>query len=186
MKKSLAEADISHFPLTTSRPELLIDDSDEVFCDFLHGILALSERWNTVRAGFGERLGLSGIQYTILISIAHMQKYTNVSVKRLADHLHLSGTFVTTVTGQLEKANLIHKKQDAEDRRKVRLVISEEGKTLLRKLEDTQQKVNDEMFECLDQEQFKDLSKLVDELILCADRAITLQTHLNMRQKALD
>ena len=167
-------------PIAT-RPELLIDGSDEMMRHLVHDVLALSERWHTVRAGFGEYVGLSGIQYTVLVSAAHMQRYENVSVKRIAEHLHLSGTFVTTVTGQLEKLDLIRKERDKDDRRKVRIKITAKGKSMLRKLDEIQQQVNDEMFSCLSSREFRSLTKMADELILCADRAIAMQKHLSMR-----
>ena len=167
--------------LIATRPQLLVDGSDEMFRHLIQDVLALSERWNTVRAGFGEYIGLSGIQYTILVSVAHMQRDENVSVKRVAEHLHLSGTFVTTVTGQLEKLKLIRKKRDNTDRRKVRIVVTTKGKSLLRQLDEIQQRINDEMFSCLSAHEFRSLTKMADEMIVCADRAISLQRHLSLR-----
>ena len=167
--------------LSVSRNELLVDNSDAVFRHFVHGILALSERWNTVRSGFGAYLGLSGIQYTILATIAHLQGEERVSVSRIADHLNLSGTFITTVTGQLESAELIRKERDRQDRRKVRLMLTPNGRTTLRRLAPLQQQVNDELFACLSRREFRRLSAMVDDLITCADHAISLQKHLNAR-----
>jgi DNA-binding MarR family transcriptional regulator len=45
----------------------------------------------------------------------------------VADHLHLSGAFVTTITNKLLKRGLIHKSIDPQDRRRVKLQVSEKG-----------------------------------------------------------
>ena len=181
MGRSAAERRRGSAALSVSRNELLVDDSDAVFRHFVHGILALSERWNTVRSGFGAYLGLSGIQYTILATIAHMQTEGNVSVRRIADHLNLSGTFITTVTGQLESAELIRKDRDPQDRRRVCLMLTPEGRSVLRRLGPLQRQINDELFACLNRRDFRKLTVMVDDLIACADRAISLQKHLNTR-----
>src|SRR5918999_286650 len=94
-------------PATIARRELLVGDSDATFRHFIHGLLAFSERVIAVREGFGELIGLTGIQYTVLVSIAHLQQRGQVSVGTIATHLHFSGAFITTVTNQLERLGLI-------------------------------------------------------------------------------
>src|ERR1043166_1533407 len=88
-------------PLTVSRPELLDRGSDAEFRKFVHGLLAFASRLETVRAGFARLVGLTPIQYTILISVAHLEAAGDVSVNMLADHLQLSGAFITIETGKL-------------------------------------------------------------------------------------
>ena len=56
-------------PLTVSRPELLANGTDDgPFRAYLHGMLAFAARLEGVRDRFAALLGLTGIQYTILIS----------------------------------------------------------------------------------------------------------------------
>src|SRR5258708_7196347 len=87
--------------LTVSRPELLVNGADAQFRSFVHGMLAFAGQLEAVRDGFAALLGLTGIRYTILISISHLQSDGEVTVGAVADHLHLSGAFVTTETGKL-------------------------------------------------------------------------------------
>ena len=119
-------------PLTISRPEMLVDGSDRDFRQLVHNLFGLLARHETVRAGHGARIGLVGIEYTVLISIRHLSaEESDVSVNRVADHLHLSGAFVTTITNKLLKRGLIHKTTDPADRRRVRLEVSAKGNQLL-------------------------------------------------------
>src|SRR5207302_7108369 len=94
-------------PLTVSRPELLVDGSDAQFRAFVHGMLAFAAQLEAVRDGFAALVGLTGIQYTILISISHLQTEREVTVGAAADHLHLSGAFVTTEPGKHLRLGLI-------------------------------------------------------------------------------
>jgi DNA-binding MarR family transcriptional regulator len=165
-------------PLTISRPEMLVDGSDRAFRSLVHGLFAFLARHEAIRAGHGARIGLVGIEYTVLISIGHLGVHEgDVSVVRIAEHLCLSGAFVTTVTNKLLQRKLIHKTPDPNDRRRVRLEISEQGWALLAELAPVQRQVNNVQFDCLSAAEFKQLSKMIDRLIDSSDRALRLQTY---------
>jgi DNA-binding MarR family transcriptional regulator len=165
-------------PLTISRPEMLVDGSDRAFRSLVHGLFGFLARHEAVRAGHGARIGLVGIEYTVLISIGHLGVHEgDVSVNRIAEHLYLSGAFVTTVTNKLLQRKLIHKTPDPNDRRRVRLEISEKGWALLAELAPVQRQVNDVQFDCLSATEFKQLAKLIDRLIDSSNRALRLQAY---------
>lgn len=165
-------------PLTVSRPELLVGGSDRAFRSLVHGLFAFFARHEAVRAGHGARIGLVGIEYTVLISIGHLATHEgDVSVNRIADHLYLSGAFVTTVTNKLLQQGLIHKTPDPNDRRRVRLEISEKGWARLAELAPVQRQVNDVQFDCLSASEFKQLSSMIERLIDSSNRALRLQAY---------
>lgn len=166
-------------PATVSRRELLVDGSDGDFRRLVHGLFGFLARHEAVRAGHAAHIGLAGIEYTALISISHLgAREGNVSVGRIAEHLHLSGAFVTTITNKLLKKRLIHKGTDPEDRRRVRLEVSEEGWRRLAELSPVQREVNDVQFDCLSAAEFRQLLELVERLIDSSDRALRLQAYL--------
>ncbi len=119
-------------------------------------------------------IGLSGIQYTVLISIAHLQDETAVGVKRIADHLAISGSFATLVVNQLTKLDLVNKRPDPDDRRRVRLTVTERGHRLLSGLAPIQCDVNDVLFQPLDAARFVLLNTAFAELVRSADDAAKL------------
>jgi MarR family transcriptional regulator, organic hydroperoxide resistance regulator len=169
-------------PLTISRPELLINGSDRHFRRLVHGLFGFLARHEGVRSGHAARIGLVGIEYTVLISIRHLAvEETDVSVNRVAEHLFLSGAFVTTVTNKLVKRGLIHKLPDPSDRRRVRLEVAENGNALLAELAPVQRRVNDEQFGCLSRAEFLQLLDVTERLIDCSDRAIRLQSYFGVR-----
>ena len=166
-------------PLTISRPELLVDGSDRHFRQLVHNLFGFLVRHEAVRSGHGARIGLVGIEYTVLISIRHLSaEEGDVSVNRVADHLHLSGAFVTTITNKLLKRGLIHKTTDPADRRRVRLEVSNKGSELLAQLAPVQRRVNDVQFGCLGAKEFRQLLDISARLIESSERAVKLQAYL--------
>lgn len=171
-------------PLTISLPQLLVDGSDSEFRRLVHNIFAFASRHEAMRAGHGAVIGLTGIEYTVLISVRHLEDTGDVSVKQLADHLHLSGAFITTMIGKLIKRDLIVKEVDPEDRRRVCLRVTQAGRDLLASLAPVQRQVNDVQFGCLSKQEFQLLLSLLDKLIESAEQALSLQAYLAKEQGA--
>ena len=73
--------------LTVTRSALLMNGTDATFREMLHDMLSLSSSLDHVRNRFGASLGLSGVQYTLLSTIRHLQGATGVGVKELAEQL---------------------------------------------------------------------------------------------------
>ncbi|WP_051334301.1 MarR family transcriptional regulator [Bradyrhizobium sp. Ai1a-2] len=164
--------------LTTSRPELLVDGSDQQFRKLVHSLFGFLARHQTLRDGHAAVIGLPGIEYTTLIAIRHLAAQGDVHVKTVADHLHLSGAFVTTVTNKLESKGLIEKAAHQGDRRRLSLSVTSRGGELLERLAPTQMQVNDAEFGCLSAREFELLLDLVQRLVESSDRAIALQRYL--------
>ena len=164
-------------PLTVSRPELLNDGTDRDFRRFVHNIFAFMARHEAIRDGHARQIGLAGVEYTILISIGHLGLDSDVNVKTVADHLHMSGAFITTVTSKLQGLGLVEKTQDSVDRRRISLVTTEKGKSLLRTLAPYQREINDVEFASLSKEEFQFLSKIIEDMIETGDEAVALQRY---------
>lgn len=159
---------------TVTKTELMPGGSDAVFRTFIHDFLAFSTRVSQCRAGFGERLGISGIAYTTLISIAHLQGDKGVGVSRIAEHLHLSGAFVTIEVSKLVEADLVKKRVNKSDRRRVLLTVTPKARRLLNELAAVQAPVNDALFDCLSAAEFQQLSAMMARLVPCGDKAASM------------
>jgi DNA-binding MarR family transcriptional regulator len=164
--------------LTTTRPELLVDGSDAQFRRLVHSLFGFLVRHQTLREGHAAAIGLAGIEYTTLISIRHLSAQGDVHVRAVADHLHLSGAFVTTVTNKLEAKGLITKTSHTGDRRRISLVVTPLGAERLERLAPTQAQINDVQFGCLGTKEFHQLLDVVQRLVDSSDRAIALQRYL--------
>ena len=165
-------------PLTVSRKELLAGGNDHAFRELVHELFAFLARHEEIRSGHARFIGLRGIEYTVLISIAHLAAYGDVNVKTVADHLHLSGAFITTVTSRLAGEGLVDKASDAADGRRVRLAVTDKGYALLEKLAPVQRQVNDVEFGILDRADFDNLLEIVRKLVDSSSQAVALQKYL--------
>ena len=173
-----ARASRPAIPLTTSRPELLSQGRDRQFRHLVHALFGFASHHERIRSGHGKAIGLAGIEYTVLISIAHLSADGEVNVKTVADHLYLSGAFITSVTQRLLQLGMIHKRIDTGDRRRVTLSVSNKGRAALERLAPIQRQVNDVEFGCLSHEEFALLTDIVDRLIDSGARAVALQSYL--------
>jgi len=141
-------------------------------------------RHERIRSGHARAIGLAGIEYTVLISIAHLSVIADVNVKTVADHLHLSGAFMTSITRRLLQLGLIHKNADRADRRRVTLTVSAQGLAALEALAPVQRQVNDVEFGCLSRDEFRLMSQLIERLITSSDNALALQAYLTAGLRA--
>ncbi|MEQ8346540.1 MAG: MarR family winged helix-turn-helix transcriptional regulator [Sneathiellaceae bacterium] len=170
-------------PLTIGRPELLDDDGDARFRQLVHRLLAFAGRLEAVRTGLGRMIGLSGIQYTILICIAHLQGEEGVGVKRIADHLGLSGAFVTIEAGKLAAEGLVEKRPNPRDRRRVLLTVTAAARARLDALAPRQRPVNDALFASLSRADFDRLGRIAGHLVADADHALALVDSLGRQPR---
>jgi DNA-binding MarR family transcriptional regulator len=162
----------------TTRPELLVDGSDAEFRRLVHNFFALTTRHEAIRANHGALLGLSGPEYTCLVTLGYLQEAGSVNVKMLAEHLYVSGAFVTTTIGKLVKAGFVHKEADSVDRRCVSLWLTSKGRAVLDAHAPMQRQVNDVRFGSLSRREFEQLTVMLEKLMECADQALALQSYL--------
>ncbi len=165
-------------PLTVTNAELLDGQDDGAFREMVHNLLAFAARLEHIRSRFGALIGLTGIQYTILITIRHLENNSGVGVKTVAGHLSLSGAFVTIETSGLLKLGLIKKRPNPVDRRRVLLTVSPRGRQLLSELSPVQQEINDVLFSPLDRENFQALCRMSFQLRESAEEAVGLSNYL--------
>jgi DNA-binding MarR family transcriptional regulator len=169
-------------PLTISRKEMLVDGSDRTFRRLVDAIFAFGARHEAIREGHAARIGLSGPEYTSLVAIRHLQDDGDVSIKLLADYIRVSGSFTTTLVGKLIDRGLVEKTVDLDDRRRVRLRVTQAGHDLLATLAPVQRQVNDAEFGCLSAEEFRFLLDVLNRLVDSSDQAIALQQYLALEQ----
>lgn len=170
--------DVPQTPLTVSRQELLVDGHDAMFRKLVHDFFAFNARHEAVRAGHARRIGLAGIEYTILISVARLSRGGTVNVKTLADHLHVTTGFIANTTNKLQDMGLIEKTPDPEDRRRILLTITDKGRADLEALAPRQRQVNDVEFGSLSAEDFQQLCRIIEALVDSSEQAVNLQRYL--------
>src|SRR5216117_658955 len=79
-------------PRTISRPAMLVEGSGRGFRGLLHDLLASGHRLDACRDAFAAIVGISGVQYEILMLVSRAD---GLSIGEVADRLHRSGAFIT-------------------------------------------------------------------------------------------
>ena len=161
-------------PLSTTRSALLSGKSDHSFRELVYNLFTISNRLEQVRRHLGARIGLSGPQYNLMMAVAELQGSRGVSVGRVADYLHVSGTFVTAETEKLARKGYINKHHDHDDMRVSRLVIGERGWTALGSLFPELPQINDLFFAIDSREEFENLRGTVKKMVESSHRTLAL------------
>jgi len=162
------------FPLTATSPILVSGKSDHSLRKLLYDFFTVSARMDTVRRYLGERVNITVPQYSIMMAVAELQGKFGVSVGRVGEYLHVTGTFVTMESGKLLKKGFLEKHPDLQDRRLSLLSLAPEGAKALQSLFPGLQQINDVFFELDSRTEFERLCKTLDKLVGNSQRALAL------------
>ncbi len=75
-----------------------------------------------------ESLGIHPGQYHLLVLVAHAG---GMSQRELATHLFIKPSTLAVMIGRLMRANLVQRKRDPEDRRILRIYVTNQGRTVI-------------------------------------------------------
>ena len=98
-----------HPPLTITRRALLVGGSDTEFRRLIYRLIVVEERLRRARDFLGRRIGLTGPQYTLLITVAYLQGESGIAVRALAKNLRVSSAFITAESQRLIQRGLLAK-----------------------------------------------------------------------------
>jgi len=162
------------FPLTATSPILVAGGSDHSLRRLLYDFFTVSARLETVKRYLGKGLGLTGPQYTIVMAVAELQGKIGVSVGRVGEYLHVTGTFVTIESGKLVKKGILEKNNDLQDGRLSLLSLAPKGIKAFQSLFPELQQINDVFFELDSRTEFERLCKTLQALVCNSQRALAL------------
>jgi MarR family transcriptional regulator, organic hydroperoxide resistance regulator len=158
-------------PATVSRAALLVKGSDAEFRGLIHDLIAYGHRLDACRDAFAAIVGVSGVQYEILMLVSRAE---GLAIGEIATRLHRSGAFITIEANKLVARGILAKASDPADGRRVLLKNTAKSAELLKRLAPFQQRINDVLFESLDARGFRQLRKLARDLLTSGDRAVAL------------
>ena len=161
----------SPVPLTVSRPALLARGGDAEFRGLIHDLIAYGHRLDACRDAFASIIGVSGVQYEILMLVSRAD---GLSIGEVAARLHRSGAFITVEANGLVERGILEKGSDPADGRRVLLGMNRKSLQLLERLASYQIRVNDVLFERLDAKRFRELRALARYLVTSGDRAVAM------------
>ncbi|MNK74036.1 Organic hydroperoxide resistance transcriptional regulator [compost metagenome] len=161
---------------TVSSPAVLDSAAggDRSFRQLLYDISIAASHLESARAYLASHLGVTSPQYNMIMVIAQYEGSTGISVNEIADHLHVSNTFVTTEVKKLERQGMVVKVPNPADARSVLVHLSEEGEQQVQALQPELLFVNDHLFESISPADFKALSRIVASLLGDFSRTVAM------------
>ena len=121
-------------------------EQDAAFRDFIADLFAMSAGMQSLRRSIARRIGLGGTEFGILLSVGRLAPQGAVSVRQVADHLHVAAPHITTEVNTLVAKGLLEKHASEQDNRAVELSIAPAGADLLASIGPNLQMINDALF----------------------------------------
>ena len=173
-------------PPTTARTDLLGEKgSDADFRELIYGIFTMTVNFDRIRERMATALGLSGIQYHILMVVAEQSAEGGVTISTIADRLHTSGAYVTMETKKLTRQGYLDKRPNPEDGRSVLILLTDEGRTAIDAFAPHLQAINDELFDGMGPETFEQFRVIVDHMTRTSERAVDTAEQIARNQTAI-
>jgi DNA-binding MarR family transcriptional regulator len=170
-------------PITTARPEFLGDGTGERFRQMVNDLFTIAVRMDAVRERFSRLVGVSPPQYGIVVTVAQLDG-RGATVRAVAEHLHVSGAFVTAETGKLVRRGLLAKRPNPADGRSVLVSLTPRGRKALEAALPHIRAVNDAFFGKLDADDFARLCALAARLVDASASAVLLARALSAGAQA--
>ena len=168
-----------HPPLSTTRRALLVGGSDLEFRKLIYRLAVIEERLRHARAYLGRRIGLSGPQYMLLVSVAYLQGATGIAVRSLAKDLRVTSAFITGESRRLIERGLLAKRPNPHDSRSTLLSVTAAGRRRFEELVPEVRRVNDLFFGGLSKASFRHAKRFLDQL---ADGSAQAVSHIAHRE----
>jgi DNA-binding MarR family transcriptional regulator len=161
-------------PQTITLKILKTGASNHAFRKLLYDFFTVSSRMEEIRSHIGSRLQVSGPQFTLLVAVAELEDEKGVSVGRVGEHLHVTGTYITIESGKLRKQGYLTKETSPVDRRVTLLSLTPKGVEALQTIAPELQKINDTFFNLGSRSEFNFLCRMLDRLVDNSQRAVDL------------
>jgi MarR family transcriptional regulator, organic hydroperoxide resistance regulator len=147
---------------------------ERAFRDFMSDIFAAAATMQALRRLTAQPFGLSSTELAVMVAVAKINSEINCnpSIRRIADHLHVSASNVTADVGKLAKARLLTKLPDPDDARAIKVALTEKGGKLIRDMAPALRAINDRLFANMSGEEMATLDRLLRQIIVEGGRLV--------------
>jgi DNA-binding MarR family transcriptional regulator len=159
-------------PVTISRKDYLKGGSDSAFRESIYVMVQSVSRLLKCRDAFAHALGLTASQFAVMMGTGSQQGADGVSIKKLADHVALAPTHVTTEVGRLERKKILQKRPSPSDGRSVLVSLSPTGEQEIARMAPLVRSVNDLLFKDISPEALAVASDVARTLIANSEYAM--------------
>jgi MarR family transcriptional regulator, organic hydroperoxide resistance regulator len=140
------------------------EGGESAFREFMSDIFAAAATMQTLRRATAKPFGLSSTELAVMMAVVKLN--CSPSIRRIADHLHVSASNVTADVGKLVKARLLTKLPDSEDARAIKVAVTDKGTKLIRDMAPALRVVNDRLFANMSRSDIAILTRLLRQIIV--------------------
>lgn len=149
---------------------LAAEGDERAFRDFMSDLFAAAATMQTLRRSTAKPFGLSSTELAVMMAVAKLN--SSPSIRRIADHLHVSASNVTADVGKLVKARLLTKLPDPDDARAIKIALTEKGVKLIKDMAPALRAINDRLFANMSRDDMMILTRLLRQIIVEGGRLV--------------
>jgi MarR family transcriptional regulator, organic hydroperoxide resistance regulator len=110
---------------------------------FIADMYAAMSLMRLLRQEIASAVSLSSAEYSVLLAVRYLERGDDMTLRAVADHLHVAAAYVTAEVGRLVDKGLLTKKPDPLDRRAVAVELTAASRDLLSRLGSMLRDIND-------------------------------------------
>jgi len=154
-------------PISISRKELLdkSGNTDKCFRQLIYDLSVAGNLLEVARQNLAQKLEVTPPQYNILMVIAQYQDKSGLRFTKVADHLHVTISHVTSEIKKLEKGKWLSVVTSPIDKRARMVKINPSAENKIFALGSHQRGFNNHLFRNLTKSNFEKLSIVMAELV---------------------
>jgi DNA-binding MarR family transcriptional regulator len=119
---------------------------DATLREFMADLYAAMSMMRLLRQEIAATLSLSSAEYSVLLAVWYLEREGEMTVRAIADHLHVAAAHVTSEVGRLVDKGLLTKRPDPADRRAVGVGLTKAARDLFERLGPMLRDVNSPLF----------------------------------------
>jgi DNA-binding MarR family transcriptional regulator len=119
---------------------------DATLREFMADLYAAMSMMRLLRQEIAATLSLSSAEYSVLLAVWYLEREGEMTVRAIANHLHVAAAYVTSEVGRLVDKGLLAKRPDPVDRRAVGVGLTKAARDLFERLGPMLRNVNSPLF----------------------------------------
>ncbi|MEA2979222.1 MAG: MarR family transcriptional regulator, organic hydroperoxide resistance regulator [Alphaproteobacteria bacterium] len=119
---------------------------DATLREFMADFHAAMSVMRLLRQEIAATLSLSSAEYSVLLAVWYLERGGQMTVRAIADHMHVAAAHVTSEVGKLVERGLLTKKPDRTDRRAVGVGLTDASRDVFRRLAPMLREINARLF----------------------------------------
>jgi DNA-binding MarR family transcriptional regulator len=127
----------------SSRSAKNIPTDDAKLRTFVADMYAAMSLLRLLRQEIASALSLSSAEYSVLLAVWYLERDNDMTLRAIADHLHVAAAYVTAEVTRLVDKGLLMKSPDPVDRRAVGVELTAASRQLLSRLAPMLRDIND-------------------------------------------